>query len=402
MNQIQSPSEPALASALPATQPRRGLELREYLLASAMAVTVLLGSSQIAEATTIQFNPAATNNGLLQLYSSQGAFPVTGGTGALYEDFALNSAKTGFNGAMVVNLTGFTGLSGTGINLAPGWQLFAAISLAGTANVSGTSFTATSDTFGIQLYGVNPNLTYTSKGGTTHSGFNSQGTVDFAIPGDSARGTTVPNSDTSLTVTNLVNNGSNAGYNVGNRANTEYSGNLVEPDGVVGNASGNPACIDSSTKTSGGSGVGYLNSTPSFTGSQANCILLAYGADTSSTAGNLSVADNSGVYTTQFTLDAVLTAASYATGANGFFGIGNNPFDLTIVSGSGGSEGPDGVSYDHGSSGQPNYYATNGDPVSFSVPAVPEPQSLPLFATALLALAVVRRRQASPSLIGGS
>jgi hypothetical protein len=191
--------------------------------------------------------------------------------------------------------------------------------------VSGTSFTAASDTFGVQLYGVNTNLTFPLRGGST-----SQRTVDFATPGDSARGTTVPNSDTSLSVTNLVNNGSNSGYNVGNRANTEFSGNLVEPDGTVGNASGNPACIDSRTKTSGGTGLDFLNSSPSFTGSQANRILLAYGTDATSTAGNLSVTDDSGVYTTQFGLYAALTAANYATGANGFFGNAIILLNLTI------------------------------------------------------------------------
>ncbi len=84
----------------------------------------------------------------------------------------------------------------------------------------------------------------------------------------------------------------------------------------------------------------------------------------------------------------------YATGANGFFGSDTIPLDLTIVSGGGGSESPITVSYDTGSSGQPNYYATDGGPVSFNLPqAVPEPGSLVLFGTAPLGLSAVRRRR---------
>jgi hypothetical protein len=63
-----------------------------------MAVAVILGANPMAAVGTIQFDPAASNNSLLQLYTSQGAFPVTSGTGALYENYALNSGKTGFNG----------------------------------------------------------------------------------------------------------------------------------------------------------------------------------------------------------------------------------------------------------------------------------------------------------------
>src|SRR5580658_5522736 len=119
MPPVQKLTSRATTSALLARDPPRTPHLRNHLLASATAVSIILGASPMAAAGTVQFNPATSNNSLLQLYSSQSAFPVTGGTGALYENFALNSGKTGFTGAMVVNVTGFTDLSGTGIGLAP-------------------------------------------------------------------------------------------------------------------------------------------------------------------------------------------------------------------------------------------------------------------------------------------
>jgi hypothetical protein len=385
MTPVRNSATGAIAPALPGQGARRLPKLRDHLMASAMAAAIILGASPMAAAATILFNPDASNSGLLQLYSGQNAFSVTGGAGALYDNFSLPSSGTGsYTGDMVINLTSFAGASGTGINAAPGWELFAIVSLTGTDNHGTTG----SPTFNIQLYGINTNQTFPPHGDNNST---TEGYVGFSNPGKST--TTVTANDVSATVTHLVNNGSSNDLNVGDRGATdvgghnvgEYSGSLVEPDGTVGDANDSaPACIDGTTNVSGGTGIDYLNSSPSFTGSKANCILLAYGTQTG-TASNLSI---NGTNET-FSLDAVLTLAGYATGANGFFGSDPTTFDLTINSGASG-EGIDAVT-------DPNttYTANSGDLVNWDIPgtAVPEPGSLTLFGTALMGLGAMLRRK---------
>ena len=72
------------------------LKCRNYLLGFATAAAVAVGLGPMAAAGSFQFDPAATNGGLLALDPSQGAFSVTGGTGALYDNFALNSSDNGY------------------------------------------------------------------------------------------------------------------------------------------------------------------------------------------------------------------------------------------------------------------------------------------------------------------
>jgi len=209
----------------------------------------------------------------------------------------------------------------------------------------------------------------------------------------------LPSGATSASVTQMSNNNSNAGFNIGDIYSNEYAGNLVEPNGTVGRANNSGECMDSSTAAN----PSIINSSPSYTGSQANCILLAYGTDVSSTTGNLSVTDTSGNYATDFDLESLLTPASYATGSTGFFGS-DGSVQLNIVSGDCDTESPVGVSYNNGSSGQPNYYAANaGDDVSWDIAtsgqqtSVPEPGSLLMFGTALAGLATASRRRRKPA-----
>jgi hypothetical protein len=396
--------------------------IRQQVFAAAVVAGVMLGFGSSAGAAIVTFDPSATNtgngstangsptsgtgnNGNFALDSAQGAFSATGGNGQAFTNMFIASGTgasgVAFNGDMVVNIANFSGLthslcaSGASSSCS-GWQLFALITVTGTGGWSGSTFTAASATEQFQLYGVNNSgdakkatISQTSGlngGGNTHSPFN------FERPHDNnttpANNTLVPGQSVTfddLTGHNPVTSFTYPHFNV-NGAGGNNSTSDINPGNTAASTT-EAACWD-----------GGASSNPP---TNTNCILLA---DGTVTADTYSV--NKTSLMQSFSLSALLDPEGYAAGTDGFFDSDPANMLLSIYSGDvdgvanlvtvcdpGGCNPLDLKEIDSGA----GTTSTANDDVKWDIAGIPEPGSLALFGSGLLALGFVARRKRKQS-----
>ncbi len=331
----------------------RGGSLRQPLLAVAVAGALSFGIMRPASAVLlVDWDPTASNGGLMTgdvSAPSPYTFASGEGSGLAYSFISISGTPYAnppdpgpytFKQSMAIAITGFT-TSPTGLttNIGTNWQLIVTMSATGAGNwtpgtYTTTSFTGTYDMWLVQgIPGVGPLAT------------------SFNDPADPST------------------------YNYGLDNFTSQGFGVTMRNGM-------PLACSSSTGT--------------------KCLLVGTGSLLSDSTETINTTNNTPTET--FSLDSLFTPAVYALGPDGLFDE-TSPFAFDLLI----SSGPDGTSpvpvceppliYYSGSVSSQGVCTSGGDNINWQINGpqppvqIPEPESLALFAGALLLAAGLRRQQ---------